>query len=461
MTKHEASSNGLPPIARTLDSIQKWKDGSYYQGSIEERAIILKMTPHSPSADLEKRQEVNNAASSATISNPYAFPTDQNSNTFSQTNSVVLSAAVPSATQIVAVQDHSATAAAATGVNNPITNLEADDITGAGTIYTIDVIVEGVTMPVHIDTGSSQFWVAHDSCAACKQGGMQTINTALPDDCSTNNYTVNYAIGQVTGCFVSTSLTLGEDTLHNYSILAVTSVSGDTASQGVYLSGLIGLASAGQTPNGSPTVVSALYQQGLIQAPVVGFYLPRSGDNLESEITFGDPTTSEHADPSHFVNLTRQGNENGLYIVQMDSLNINGNAVTNSLNQKVYLDTGASAIAVPFSTLSEVWNSTYGYFIDVKDQAQLGNATVPCPNEHGKNHAQGLSVMFGGISFDVPYEDLVAEDEAGQCWPLITTLASIDNMWLLGDAFLHNVYHSVDVETGQVTIFGLSQGGSS
>ncbi|WVW86298.1 hypothetical protein I302_108340 [Kwoniella bestiolae CBS 10118] len=478
MTKHAPSNPDLP-VVKALRILKRQ----------EERAINLKMTPHTASHHLEKKQ-VEPTSSSA--NNPYAFPSQQISSqeTTSTYQSVSPSSAemtqtqgswstttswtsswsgsnsgYPSATAVANnVDDSSTTDSAQNNTNaagssndsgpsgtvsadNPITTMVAEDPSQMGTIYTIDVSVDGVQLPVHIDTGSSQFWAAHSSCEECKQNGMTTIDTALPPDCGQgdNTITITYAMGWVKGCHVNTSITLGEDTLQNYPVLAVIEAGGGTEKLGDYYSGLIGLASDGSSQDSIPTVVSALYRQGSIQQPIVGFYLPRAGENQESEITFGDPSTSEHADESKVAYLARQGGANGLYIVRMDSFVIGSETV--SLGADCYLDTGSSGIAVPQSALEQVYQTAYG----ISSTNSTEKAPCQAPNSN-----TGVWITFAGTPFEIPYQDLIYDNGNKTCSPLIASYSgSVSDIWLFGDAFLHNVYHSVNVETGEVELFGL------
>ncbi|WWC72127.1 uncharacterized protein I206_106087 [Kwoniella pini CBS 10737] len=417
MTKHE------PGVSESLQG-RSLRSNSQPRSNpvLTDRALNLEMTPHTVTHPLVKRQD-----------EPTYGSTQETASITSDSGS-----------------DPTAPSTTKSG-NNPITTLEAQDPSLIGTIYTIDVMVDGVALPVHVDTGSSQFWAAHDQCQECKQSNMTTIKTALPDGCGYDENAINitYATGWVQGCHVNTSITLGEDTLQNYPVLAVIKAGGGAEAYGAYYSGLIGLGSEGPNPEGISTVVTALYRQGAIQAPIVGFFLPKAGDSQESELTFGDPTTSEHADGSNKVVLARQGGDSGNYIVRMDSFVIGSDTV--SLGADCVLDTGSSGIAVPQDSLAQIYQSAYG--LDSTDSGRV-SCKPPASNT-------GVWVTFGGKAFEVPYDDLVFPLANGNddCAPLITSYSGdVSDIWLFGDAFLHNIYHSVNVQTGEVAIFELKGG---
>nr|XP_019002425.1 uncharacterized protein I203_04906 [Kwoniella mangroviensis CBS 8507]OCF65886.1 hypothetical protein I203_04906 [Kwoniella mangroviensis CBS 8507] len=137
---------------------------------------------------------------------------------------------------------------------------ETDVITlkevGDGSGYTVDMVIDGILMPIHVDTGSSQLWVAHKSCQTCVSAGMTYIDADLPEGCT--------AAGIISGCLVNTSVSLCEYALGDYAVLAATQVSEEIATNGELYSGTLGLADDKLTNSGGSTVISALYKQGQI-----------------------------------------------------------------------------------------------------------------------------------------------------------------------------------------------------
>ncbi|WVR07567.1 hypothetical protein IAU60_004609 [Kwoniella sp. DSM 27419] len=353
-----------------------------------------------------------------------------------------------------------------------------------GIIYTLDVTVDGVTMPVHIDSASVQFWAAHSSCEACVTSGMTTINTSLPADCAAEGVQkrLTYAAGWVSGCMVNVSLALGSDTLTEYPILAVTDADSGTANNnghpGTYrqvklgsslsrlryswvLADNVGVYSGrlGLEPDMSPTldqghgVVSTMYQRGIIHTPEVGFYLPHEGSSGGWEVTFGDPTSSQHIDSSKMVKLPKVGNTTH-YTVQFDGAAINGLEAPGT-GAMAIVDSGWSGLGMPNSWKKYVYEHVY---VNPTDDPR--GTIVPCTPI---NPATNITFTFQAQAFQVLYEDLIyGPDEGGQCRDLIAWLnddvrdnANWGTPWVLGDGFLHNVYHAFNVNTAQVTFYGL------
>ncbi|KAK4686634.1 hypothetical protein P7C73_g3491, partial [Tremellales sp. Uapishka_1] len=337
-----------------------------------------------------------------------------------------------------------------------------------GTQYTVDVTVGSDILPVVVDTGSaiiftsstcttdsitissSQFWVATSSCSSCSSSNMAVAESVnLPSGCS--QWSLTYGKGSTTGCLYNTSIVVGGYSLPNYELLGVSEINSDFAADSSYMSGIWGVGLNISSINSDPTPVNLLYQQKQIASPMVGFYLARDEDSSSSELTLGDISSSQWADQSKQVTLSKVSTSNGLYQVQMDAIVVGGSSVPGSENADVYLDTGTTYILVPQSMLLPIYGSlgagTYYAYGDNYLLPCTSNATTPT-----------LSIAFGGIQFEVDYQDLITgpvESGSDLCYGSIQSFPDQD-MWLFGDAFLHNVYHAVNTNTGAVTIYGLN-----
>ncbi|WVR00087.1 hypothetical protein IAU59_007229 [Kwoniella sp. CBS 9459] len=339
------------------------------------------------------------------------------------------------------VQHSSSPISAPTGVpdiENP-DDLELEN-TG-GLAYTIDVVVGGIAIPVIVDTGSPQFWVPASSCTSCTSYGMTVSPIQLPESCEINNNT--YGIGSVSGCFTKSPISVGPYKIPNMDLMGVTVVDEALGSSGTVLSGILGL--AGETTlEGAPTVVKAMFDQGLIKYKTVGFYLSED-ENVDSEITFGDVTTSEHADASQGVTVPSVANDMNLYEILMDDFAVGGTVVAQA--ETVIVDTGSSYIYVPEDRAQQIYS-----LLPSPLKAEQGYL-LPCAPDNPPT----LNLRFGGMDFPLEYKYIVGDDAGtgdGYCWGKIGSLAKM-NSWVIGDAFLHTVYTSFNVETREVTIYKL------
>ncbi|WRT66963.1 uncharacterized protein IL334_003928 [Kwoniella shivajii] len=323
------------------------------------------------------------------------------------------------------------------------------DVKAEGAAYTVQMVIDGILLDIHVDTGSSQLWAAHKSCENCVSGKMTVIDTEIPDDCS-DQVKIQYATGSVSGCLVNTTISLGQHTLESYPLLVATDISAEIAANGDIYSGTFGLASDSLTNSGSPPVLSQLYKDNKIGSPEVSFYLPRqtASEFAQSGMFIGDPARTQYADITNFAVLSRAGNNDGLYAVKMDSISVDGKAIT--FDQVAVLDTGSAGIGYPSSLSGSMMPAIYGEL-----EAEAGGAKVSCT---ASSDDLSLRFQFEGKNFPVRYENLVSKpDGDGKCWALVGTYQSdSEDKWILGNAFLHNVYHSINIDSGEVKIFALN-----
>ncbi|WWC72117.1 uncharacterized protein I206_106077 [Kwoniella pini CBS 10737] len=446
LSKHRTSSLSGP-----LRQVQK----RAFERRIEERAIHIPMHPHKTNGRKRGKNRQNSGRSDEnefidvlsnlidpeTRSGPTNLATIGDSNEPDEAANVIISQVTRTKTRTVSATSPTPTntATASGPVNGEDSDLTLDN-TG-GLAYTIDVNIGGINIPVIVDTGSSAFWVPTSSCQTCKDAAMTISPLVVPDGCESQNIT--YGIGSAEGCYAHGAVQIGPYTVPDVGLMGVTAVDKALASSGSVLSGILGL--AGETDgDGQPTLVKSMYDLGLIKAKTVGCFLSED-DDVDSEITFGDVTTSEHADANHKVTLKSAPNEMSLYEVTMDSLTVGNDSVSSS--KTVIIDTGSSYIYIPeedalniYSHLPSPKSSDQGYLL-------------PCNPVNPPN----LTFTFGGMGFDLQYKYLIGADvgsQDGYCWAKIGSLKGMDT-WVIGDAFLHTIYTSFDIGTKEVTLYRL------
>ncbi|KAK6902753.1 hypothetical protein I203_108012 [Kwoniella mangroviensis CBS 8507] len=312
---------------------------------------------------------------------------------------------------------------------------ETDVITlkevGDGSGYTVDMVIDGILMPIHVDTGSSQLWVAHKSCQTCVSAGMTYIDADLPEGC-TGKEKIEYAAGIISGCLVNTSVSLCEYALGDYAVLAATQVSEEIATNGELYSGTLGLADDKLTNSG-------------------GFYLAgKNRNDTESKMVLGGSSSSSHAPDKDPIILTRATQEDGMHVVDLADVSIGEKSI--AMDQVAVLDTGSIGIGMPSSVSQDKFKDIYG-----ENKDEDGGKKVSCQSPN--SNTTSMIFAFGNKQFGVMYDDLISKpDEDGLCWALVGTYQGVDDSdkkWVLGDAFLQNVYHTVNLETGEVKIFEL------
>ncbi|WVQ84590.1 hypothetical protein IAT38_006744 [Cryptococcus sp. DSM 104549] len=326
---------------------------------------------------------------------------------------------------------------------------------GDAIVYTIDLEIDGgATVPIMIDTGSADIWVSGSDCPTCSEWKM--VDSGITRDAGCEVEEKGYGSGAVKGCLVPTDITIGEYKLEKFPVL---SASESTGFDGTYMSGIFGLAMNKSAINDQATPADLMFELGMMSTPEVGFYLARTADG--SEIVFGSPHENEHADQSKKVLLPKVTTEDGLYRVTMDGFVSHGSMVKSSQsnvtmnNLEVILDTGTSDLRVPQIMVLPIYAALgKGTFYT---DTTTGDLVVPCEGFDDNDNA--LALQFGGQQFSIKWEDIVANPsntDANYCYCRVqASPAGIDDYLIIGSVFLHNVYHVINVHTGDTTLYGL------
>ncbi|WVF72464.1 hypothetical protein IAT40_007279 [Kwoniella sp. CBS 6097] len=294
---------------------------------------------------------------------------------------------------------------------------------------------------------------------------MGPIDTPLPDDCGQPGVQQNltYMQGWVVGCIVNTTIELGDSKLDSHPVLAVTATSGTLSPYGFY-SGHIGLAGDNVPLNKGPTIISALYQSGQIPSGEVGLFLPQYDNVTQAEMTFGDPASSPHADTSKAVTLQSAQDPAFKYgyVVEFDSFKVGGHEI--AAKNRTFLNTASTGISFPASLKDSIYGSLGWSSSDTDIGKAPCSPTIPDPYiviAFGDDQGQGQGQAEGqGQEFVVQYQDLVSKkaDGSGDCWAMISPSKGVfAETWIIGSPLFHNVYHSVDTQSGTVKMFGVKR----
>ncbi|OCF55235.1 hypothetical protein L486_07348 [Kwoniella mangroviensis CBS 10435] len=287
---------------------------------------------------------------------------------------------------------------------------------GDGSGYTVDMVIDARDLmaldPLSI---SGRYWIVSIM-------GSSQVLSDMP-------------AGTISGCLVNISVSLGEFALKDYAVLAATQVSEEIATNGELYSGTLGLANNNLTNSGGPTVISALYKQGQITSPEVGFYLAgKNGNDTESKMVLGGSSSSSHAPDKDPIILTRAMQEDGIYVVDLADVSIGEKSI--ATDQVAVLDTGSIGIGMPSSVSQDKFKDIYG-----ENKDEDGGKKVSCQSPN--SNTTPMIFAFGNKQFGVMYDDLISKpDEDGLCWALVGTYQGVDDSdkkWVLVDAFLQNL----------------------
>nr|ODO04196.1 hypothetical protein L204_00551 [Cryptococcus depauperatus CBS 7855] len=332
---------------------------------------------------------------------------------------------------------------------------------GDAIVYTIDIKVgkEGVTVPVLVDTGSADLWVAGTSCPDCVATHM--VDSKLKGEEGCTVVSKNYGKGSAKGCMVPTNVQIGNYQLENFPVIAAETVAEFDGSYMRQVIGIFGLAMNKSAYANKATPLNRLSQLNMISTPEVGFYLDR--EVTGSKMVFGSPHDDPHADKSNKVVLQQQDSSNGLYQVSLDGFVSYGNLIKSGskafsmANLPVILDTGTSDIRVPEKMMIPIY-AALGHNV-YWNESTTDTQVVRCNGFDDKKDS-AFALQFNGKQFAIKWQDLVANQSPlnpEYCYARIQpSPPGIEDSIIIGSVFFHNAYHVVNTDTGDVTIYGLA-----
>lgn len=206
------------------------------------------------------------------------------------------------------------------------------------------------TFKVVLDTGSSNLWVPSVSCysIACFLHSKYDSSQSSTYKKNGSEFSIRYGSGSLSGFVSQDTLQIGDLKVQHQDFAEASSEPGLTFAFGRF-DGILGLGYNTISVNKIVPPFYNMLHQGLIDEPVVSFYLGDTGnDGDESEVCFGG------INQDHFSgNITRIPLRRKAYWeVDLDAITV-GDESADFENMGAILDTGTSLIALP-STLAEL-----------------------------------------------------------------------------------------------------------
>ncbi|TBU46767.1 acid protease [Dichomitus squalens] len=314
-----------------------------------------------------------------------------------------------------------------------------DDTEWAGTI--------GIGTPptpflIDFDTGSSDLWVPSSSCADC--GAHQTYDATVSSSSVAleGTFEIEYGDGSTTSGPIYTDIvTVAGVAARNQSFSAVTQESSQFSEDTI--DGILGLAFPDISNLGQPPFFQTALVQGSVPEGVFGFKLSSN----DSELYLGGTNTLLYTGSLEFHNVS----EVGYWQIGGASAVLNNDKAIASGFDTI-IDSGTT---IMYGTPSDV-NAFYSAIPDsqVFDQAN-GLYSYPCDSP------PSLAFSWGGNLWTVSEENFnlgETEEGSGQCVGALSgeDLGLGDNVWLLGDSFMKNVYTAFDFDHKQVGFAALA-----
>jgi cathepsin D len=309
---------------------------------------------------------------------------------------------------------------------------------------------KGKDMWMLLDTGAANTWVMGSSCttSAClvhNTFGSQDSSTL---QITTTPWSVSYGTGTVTGVTASDTIAFA-----NYSIGIDFGSATDTSNDfnNYPMDGILGLGRTASNEIGTRTIMQVLADNNFLGANILGVHLQRNSEGAkDGQITFGGVDYSKFQGSLSYTATVSA--DSSLWEIPVDDLAISGTSCKLA-GKSAIIDTGTSYILMPLADAQTL----HAQIPQSTNAGGSPNFMVPC------NSVATVQFTFSGVTYSVLPKDYIGKaDSAGEMCAsnIIGQQAYSADQWILGDAFLKNVYTVFDFDKDRIG-FGLKSASPS
>ncbi|EIW85995.1 acid protease [Coniophora puteana RWD-64-598 SS2] len=321
-----------------------------------------------------------------------------------------------------------ALAANASGVTRGLTNVH-----NAIWYATVNVGSPSQSYALTIDTGSADVLLPGSNCSSC-QGHVPydpTMSTTSKD--TNKTFTIQDA---ASGELYTETLALMGLTATNQTIAVASNYSSAYDVDNFPADGVLGLAfdSISSVP-GTSSVFTTLAAQGQVVQKQFGVRLADP-----AELTVGGADADAYSGDVTYVPVTQKG----FWQIKADSLSVSSSS--GNASQSVapaftaVVDSGTELILGPADAVDTFYKAVDG----AKDNGD-GTYAVPCQASFN------ATITLGGTAFPLAAGTLVLKQDDGTCVGAVSSGgAATSSHWVLGEAFLRNVYSIFDFSKAQI-----------
>ncbi|RIB13035.1 aspartic peptidase domain-containing protein, partial [Gigaspora rosea] len=196
--------------------------------------------------------------------------------------------------------------------------------------------------------------------------------------------------------------------------------------------------------NGAPTLISTLINQKKIN-PIFSFHFQHYYDfDDQGTFTLGGVDKSKFKGKITYNSVIPSPGYNGIafWQINLDDASVDGKSLSFS-GKSATIDTGTTNLLIPPDDAKAIHDKIPNSEFDSQNVVYI----IPCDT------TAVVSLKFGGVDYKIPARDLIWLPISGtQCISTIIPL-ELDNdpdSWLVGQAFIKNVYSVFDVKNKKV-----------
>ncbi|CAG8615079.1 14477_t:CDS:2, partial [Gigaspora rosea] len=319
-------------------------------------------------------------------------------------------------------------------------NLTISNILG----YYGEITIGNQAFNTLFDLGSSDLWIpsqncTQTSCSIHKRFNESLSKTFIPIGMP---FSIVYQAGDVYGITGKDNVLVGgiESVGQTFGLVQREEASVLLKSE---YDGIFGMSFDDINDMNTTTPFSSMVEQKAVTNPYFGLYLQRSNDTGHvGELSFGNIDTTKFTGNLNYNNVSTIHGKYQYWILDVNDISINGNKL-NFSNRQAIFDTGSNMVFMPSEDAA-----TYHQFID-GSSTDDGTYTVPC------DLTDQVAYIFGGISYNIDQSDLVTGNDGVVCYSSVQS--GVDDMWLIGDVFLRNVYSVYNIKEFTIGLAPISK----
>ncbi|WEW55508.1 aspartic-type endopeptidase [Emydomyces testavorans] len=292
---------------------------------------------------------------------------------------------------------------------------------------------KGQDMWMLLDSGAAESWVMDSNCtaAACLKHNTFGVEDSNTLSVTNQKWQVTYGTGRVEGVIVKDTLSMAGFQLQ-FDFGSALNASDDFLNYP--MDGILGL---GPSNTGKITpFFQVIAERKMFNKTILGINLQRAADgDTDGQLTFGAVDKTKFTGDITYTNIIKDTNR---WEIPIDDAIVDGKPLKFTKKSAV-IDTGTSFILMPmkdaeaFHALIPGSKKSDTYF------------TVPCDTK------VSVEFVISGVKWMVSPKDYVGSGKDNICNSYILGRQPLGpDQWLLGDAFLKNVYTVLDYDDSRI-----------
>ncbi|XP_040318148.1 renin isoform X2 [Herpailurus yagouaroundi] len=301
------------------------------------------------------------------------------------------------------------------------------------------------TFKVIFDTGSANLWVPSTKCSplytACEIHSLYDSSESSSYMENGTAFTIHYGSGKVKGFLSQDEVTVGG--------ITVTQTFGEVTELPLIpfmlakFDGILGMGFPAQAVGGVTPVFDHILSQGVLKEDVFSVYYSRNSHLLGGEVVLGGSDPQYYQGNFHYVSVSKTGS----WQIKMKGVSVRSATVVCEEGCMVVVDTGASYISGPTSSLRLLMEtlgakelSTNEYVVNCKQVPTLPD----------------ISFHLGGRAYTLTSADYVLKDPYGNDGLCTLALHGLDvppptgPVWVLGASFIRKFYTEFDRHNNRI-----------